>query len=141
VVLKILVDLNIVLDTLLDREGFSESSAQVLAAVERGEIAGYLCATSVDTLDYLLTRTLDRKSARCQLRTVRRLLRVAAVDEAVIDAAISAGWADLEDAIVHESARMADLDGIVTRDEKGFKKSSLPVYAPQGLLALLQSRT
>jgi predicted nucleic acid-binding protein len=138
VVLKVLVDLNIVLDTLLDREGFSESSAQVLAAAERGKLAGYLCATSVDTLDYLLTRALDRKSARRHLRTVRRLLRIATVDESVIDAAISAGWADLEDAIVHESARMADLDGIMSRDKKGFRQSLLPVYAPQALPALLQ---
>ena len=53
---RILVDLNVVLDVLLDRAPRAEAAAAVWAAVEKGEAEGLLAAHSVTTLHYLATR-------------------------------------------------------------------------------------
>jgi hypothetical protein len=38
------------------------------------------------------------------------------------------GFADHEDAVVHEAAPAWHADGIVTRDLEGFRKARLPVF-------------
>ena len=59
--MKVLFDTNIILDVLLDREPFSEHASYLMSKVERSEINGFLCATTVTTIHYLLSRNLDKK--------------------------------------------------------------------------------
>lgn len=54
---RILVDLNVVLDVLLERAPHVEASAALWAAVERGELEGLLPAHCVTTLHDLATRS------------------------------------------------------------------------------------
>ena len=46
---------------------------------------------------------------------------------------------DYEDATQNATALKAEADCIVTRNQKDFSESSLPVYAPAELLELLSS--
>ncbi|KAB7554364.1 PIN domain-containing protein [Verminephrobacter sp. Larva24] len=64
----VLFDTNVVLDVLLDREPHVHASAQAMALVERGEVRGFLCATTVTTLFYLASRALDARRARARPR-------------------------------------------------------------------------
>ena len=41
--------------------------------------------------------------------------------------------------MLHEAARHAGAEGIVTRDRRGFLKARLRVYAPEELLRLVQA--
>ena len=47
---RLLIDVNVVLDVLLDRRPFAESSSAVWAAVEHGEAEGLLAAHAVTNL-------------------------------------------------------------------------------------------
>ncbi|MFH1113104.1 MAG: PIN domain-containing protein, partial [Pseudomonadota bacterium] len=47
--MKVVFDTNIVLDVLLDREPFSTSAALLFSKVERGDLDGCLCATTITT--------------------------------------------------------------------------------------------
>jgi len=132
-----LVDINILLDTLLLRRPHEPAATRLLSEIERGRASGYLCAASVDTLYSLLRRTLDTGKASELTRVVRRLLGIAPVDADVIDAALALGWRDLEDAIIHESARRAGLSMIVTRDARDFRNGSLVVADAGEALAML----
>ena len=49
---SILIDLNVLLDVLQKREPFYQASAELLAAVETGQVEGYIAAHSVTTLFY-----------------------------------------------------------------------------------------
>lgn len=138
--MRVLIDLNVILDVLMDRQPHAEMSARVLAQVETGRVEGYCCAASFDTLDYLLAKAFDQPVQRRHLHTVRRLLPVAAVDAAVIDAAITLDWDDFEDAIVHESARLAGATAIVTRNPRDYAAATLTIYSPAEFYAALASR-
>ncbi|OIO58744.1 MAG: PIN domain nuclease [Alphaproteobacteria bacterium CG_4_10_14_0_2_um_filter_63_37] len=137
---KVLVDLNVVLDVLLDRPSLGPTSTQLLVLVDQKRLEGWLCASSIDTLDYLLRRSLKRDPLP-HIRTLREILRIAPVDEAVIDAALNLGWGDLEDAIVHESARLSGLHAIVTRNTRNFARATLPVLTPEQFLDAHQGLT
>ena len=46
----VLIDLNVLLDVLQKREPFYETSAGLLAAVETGQVQGFVAAHSLTTL-------------------------------------------------------------------------------------------
>ena len=60
---RILVDMNVVLDVVQQRQPFYEDSAKVLDAVSNHEVEGYLAAHSITTLFYVVTRFQNRVTA------------------------------------------------------------------------------
>jgi hypothetical protein len=87
--LKVLFDLNIVLDVLQRREPFYEMSAGVLAAAETGRVEGWVAAHSLTTLSCLLARYQSAEQARVALTDLLTFLSVAAVDQVVIEQALN----------------------------------------------------
>jgi hypothetical protein len=63
------------------------------------------------------------------------LFEVAPVTGAVVASALDLGFADFEDAVVHEAALACRASAIVTRNVKDFAGASLPVLSPVELLA------
>lgn len=68
--MKVLFDTNIVLDVLLDREPFSGPSSLLLSRVERSEITEYICATTVTTIHYLISKALGPLAASHHIRSL-----------------------------------------------------------------------
>jgi predicted nucleic acid-binding protein len=136
---NVLIDTNVVLDVLLDRQPYVGTSAGVLAAVEAGLISGMLGATTVTTVYYLAQRSIGVRLARRHLRSLLSMCDVAPVDHAVLREALDLGFPDYEDAVLHEAARRARASGIVTRDRTGFGRAELPVWSPDELLAVIKS--
>jgi len=137
---KVLFDTNVVLDLLLDREPFAEAAARLFFRVETGRLEGYLGATSVTTLHYLIGQAADQGKARDHVAQLLKLFQVAPVDRPVIEAALQSKLADFEDAVLHEAATRAGLQGIVTRNVKDFKAARLTIYTPDALLELLYAQ-
>ena len=135
-----LFDTNVVLDVLLDREPFATIGAHLFSYIERGTVPGYLCATTVTTIHYLMEKTLGAEQARQKIHNLMKLFEVAPVNRAILEAALASRLADFEDAVMHEAALHVGATGIVTRDPAGFKGARLPVYAPNELWKALQRR-
>jgi predicted nucleic acid-binding protein len=138
--LRILFDTNVILDVLLDREPFSSTAAELFSKVEAGDISGYVCATTITTLHYLASKAIGAASAKEKINKLIMLFEVAPVNRAVLDAALLSEFKDFEDAVVHEAALYQGVQGIVTRDFNGFRKSKIHVYSPEELLLMLESR-
>ena len=50
----------------------------------------------------------------------------------MLEATLAAeGFLDFEDAVLHEAARQADADALVTRNESDFRAAILAVYEPR----------
>jgi predicted nucleic acid-binding protein len=133
---RLLLDLNIVLDVVLDRAE-SASAARLWAALERGKGRGYIPAHGVTTIFYLVSRAQGPAFARRATDGILRTFAVAAVDEKVLKRALSLGWPDFEDAVCASAAEFCRCDAIVTRDPKGFVESPVRVVDCPGALAWL----
>ena len=122
-----LVDTNVVIDMLLDRED-AEAACAVFDGAERGEYVLHICALSFTTMYYSLRKILTREQRISALSQLREVLKVAQVDAGVIDLALTSGWKDFEDAVQYFSA-VADsqITAIITRNVKDFKNSTLEV--------------
>jgi predicted nucleic acid-binding protein len=137
--MKVLFDTNIILDLLLDRKPFSENAAYLFSLVEKSVINGYLSATTVTTVHYLLQKSTGSKSASRHIKTMLSLFDIAPVTRIVLDDALNIPFSDYEDAVIHESARHAGVQYIITRDLSGFKKAKLYVLTPDEFIRILES--
>ena len=59
----ILFDTNIILDALLQREPFVKEAAKLFMAIDKKVITGFLCATSMTTVNYILSKSIGYKKA------------------------------------------------------------------------------
>lgn len=135
--MKVLFDTNVVLDVLLARSEFAEPARRLMALVEKRKVSGYLCATTITTIHYLIAKQLGTDAAIAAVRKLMLLFEFADVTRSVVVAALDAGFSDFEDAILYQAGWEKNVDVIVTRDPRDFRSSALPVYAPQELLSLL----
>ena len=128
-----------VLDLLLAREPFVQSAAKIFALTEQSELESYLCATTVTTVDYLLSQVLDKSEARAALLRLLELFEIAPVNRPVIEEALGSRIEDFEDAVIEQSAHLVGAQAIISRDTKGFKRSIVKVLDPTELLAFLEA--
>jgi predicted nucleic acid-binding protein len=135
--IKVLFDLNIILDVLQKREPFYEHSARMLAYAEMGKIQGWVAAHSMTTLFYLVAKNQSAEMARLTLSGLLQFLSIAAVDQSVIEQAMNLAYRDFEDAVQMMCAVQNKVDYLVTRNVRDFQPALLSVIQPVDLAALI----
>jgi predicted nucleic acid-binding protein len=134
---RILLDVNLILDVLLDRQPHAEAASRVWEAVETGRAEGFLSAHAVTTIHYLNARATKAATARDTTTALLSVFSVASVDEAVLGEATALGWDDFEDAVTAAAARAARCDALVTRNRADFRRSPVRVLTPEQAAAWL----
>ena len=137
---KLLLDLNVVLDVILERKPGATAAARLWSTLERREVParGLIPAHGVTTIFYVLERARGASFARQAVERLIDVFEVATVDDAVVRRALVLGWPDFEDAVCAAAAEAAGCDGIVSRDAAGFPDAALPVMDPAVALAWLR---
>jgi len=133
--MRVLFDTNILLDALLLREPFVANAAVLFNAVEAGQIEGFMSATTVTDVHYLVRRqTQSLETAIDAVTRLLALMEIAAVDREGLEQAIALKFTDFEDAVQVACAMRLGLNAIVTRDVDGFTNSPIPVPSPEDLI-------
>ena len=138
--MKAIVDTNIVLDVLLAREPFAAAARTVFSLAEQSKVEGFLSATTITTVDYILTQSLSRNDAKTALRKLLEIFSVAPVNRSVIEEALASKMADFEDAVLAHSGSLVGADVIITRNTKDFKHSVVKALDPVEFLSSVQTR-
>jgi predicted nucleic acid-binding protein len=134
---KALVDVNVVLDVLLDRQPHAHASGAIWRAIEDRSSQGLLAAHAVTTIHYLIRRTAGEAKATRDVASILKVFEVATVDDAVIQAAVALALPDFEDSVTAAAAQLSGCDFIVTRDPKGFRGSPIRTLTPEAAVQLL----
>ena len=134
--MRVLLDTNVLMDVLLERELFVNESVQVFDQVVRGAVTGLICATTVTTIFYLTSREVGGEEAMRHIQKLMNLYEIAPVTRSVLDAAITSNSPDFEDAVLAEAAHQAGAQAIITRNLKDFAKSPVRAYTPRQWLAM-----
>jgi predicted nucleic acid-binding protein len=134
--LKVLIDTNIVLDVLLERRPFAAAAAEIFSLAEQARLEGFLCATTITTIDCLLVKSLPPRAARSALRKLLSLFEIAPVNRAVIDRALAGRVSDFKDAVLASAGQIIGVDCLITRNAKDFARSGLKVFDPAEFLVL-----
>jgi predicted nucleic acid-binding protein len=130
---KVVLDLNVLLDVLLVRHDSLEC-AEVLSLARSGTIEAILPAHGLTTIYYVSRKVLTDNEVRRELREVLKIVRVEALDSVVLLRAIDSPIADFEDAVVAETAIEVSAEAIITRNIDDFSKSSVPAMSARDFM-------
>ena len=138
--MKILIDANVALDILLERQPFYIYGIQVLG-LSKGGFELYISASTITDLYYIINK--EYKSKEKSIFLLKNLLMsvdIAAVTGSEIRKAIELDWGDFEDAVQFAAGESIAVDYIVTRNTSDFASITIPVVAPDELLRLITTR-
>jgi predicted nucleic acid-binding protein len=134
--LKLLLDINVILDVILVREPWVSQSARLLAAVEDGRVEGYVASHTITTIYYVVARDKGRQVAARAVTDILRVVRVVPIASVDFQQALVLGINDFEDAVQAAAALQIGADYLVTRNTKDFKTGSIEVRTPGEALTM-----
>jgi predicted nucleic acid-binding protein len=133
----VFIDTNVLLDVLLAREPFVSDAQRVWTLAERRELQAVISAVSFLNVHYVVRRLASRREADRAMKGLRGVFQIAAIDRETVDQAIESRISDFEDAVQHACAVRVAARCIVTRDERHYGGSAIPILAPRAFLASL----
>ncbi|MEH1768716.1 type II toxin-antitoxin system VapC family toxin [Nostoc sp.] len=92
--MRVLIDTNVVLDFLQEREPFVEHAARLFERIDVGEIAGFIAATTITNIYYIVRRAAGRVVAQDAIIQVLSDLNICAVDLEVLEQALVLNFED-----------------------------------------------
>ena len=129
--MRVLVDTNVILDSLLIREPFFEKSDSVVKFCAQKKIDGFIAAHTVTNAFYILSKYMPTNECREALMRLLMFLKVEPIDTAKISRAlINKNFKDFEDCLQVECAKSANVDYIITRDKEDFTDSEISCVTP-----------
>lgn len=133
--MRLMIDTNIFIDVLTKREPFYTASRAVLELCEAKKAHGFLSASSVTDIFYLIRRQLhSTELAYDALGAVLDIVKVLTVtNEDVLNAYMQRA-SDFEDCLLAVCARANKCDAIVTRNKKDFIDFGIMLLSPEELL-------
>lgn len=135
---KVLLDTNIVLDFVLKREPFYENAQVIFCEIARGNLEGYITASMATDIFYLLQKVNGKKFAKDTFSDLLVIIDVLTVYREDVYIAQHSGWDDFEDALQAQVAIHSNMDAIVTRNVKDYKKvQHLDIVQPADLILYL----
>jgi predicted nucleic acid-binding protein len=138
--MRVLIDTCVIIDALQSRAPFAEAAQKIFLYSANKQFEGYITAKASADIYYLTHRLthsdMETRKILSKLYTLFHLLDTTSLD---CRKAISSEISDYEDAIMVETAIRSEIDCIVTRNVKDYAKSSVTVYEPDALIALLES--
>ena len=135
---SVLIDSDIILDSLLNRQPFSDNSSKILSLCEKKKINGFITGVMIANIYYLLKKEHDSQRILATIKRLLTFLDILVIDKKMILAAIDSEFADFEDAIQNFSAENnGSITAIITRNIKDYKKSKLSVLTPEMFLSTL----
>lgn len=129
--MKVIFDLNVLLDVMQQREKFYAASAAALSKSLDGECEGVIPGHAVTTLHYLLTRYVNKQKADKSVDFLIDHFVIVNAEAETFRKARQLNINDFEDAVVTAIAIKAKCDVIVTRNISDFKQSPVQVLLPE----------
>ena len=136
----IFMDTNVVIDFLADRQPFALDAAGLFNLTIDHKVTLYISAVSYNNIYYILRQSLTNNSTIKLLKELAEMTEITDVTSTVIRQSLKTDFKDYEDAIQYYCAlSIPEIDFIVTRNTKDFKKSTLPVLTPSEAMISLNS--
>ena len=135
--MKVLLDLNVLLDVLQRREPHYAASAAVLSRIASGEIEGAVPGHAMTTLYYLLFKFAGRERAIEAVDWLLGELEIVPEDRELFLRARGLDMPDFEDAVVAAAAAELGCSRIVTRNLADFEGAPVSAVSPRELDAEL----
>ena len=136
--MKILIDTNVVLDLIQQRQDFYDDAKDVFAAIKDEKIEGFVTVKSLMEIHYVTKHILhDEAKVRAIIQNLLTLVRLMDSSAADASAALNSNINDYEDALMSVTALSNSIDYICTRNIRDYKNSNVTAILPEDLLIII----
>ncbi len=135
---KLFLDTNFIVDYLL-RDDFKPLCRDFLTEGIRNGRRFYISFLSISNFAYIAQK-LSIDQLYLHLSTLSELFTVIGHNKKQLDKAIALKASDFEDALQYQCAKEANCDCIITRNQKDFSFSDIPVLSAEEFLNMVVSK-
>lgn len=139
---KLLLDTNVVIDYLSEREPHYEKARLLMVGGRVGEFELWISSSQITDLVYILSnggRANEIDVVMEQLRGLRTFVNVFAASEREVDMMLAASWCDSEDCLLYEIALALRADALITRNQSDFPQGLVPILDCDEFFARMRS--
>lgn len=137
--MRVLLDNDVILDFLLQRQPFYNSANRIFIHLQNKEIEVYISAITPINAFYTTRKEKGKDVAFKAVENLLKIVEVCRTNKSVLQDAFTLNFSDFEDAVQCASAIAENLDAIVTRNTKDYKLSPIKVFSPDDFLQYLQT--
>lgn len=131
----LLIDANIILDVLMNRQDFVKDSSMIWKLCETEKTKGYVSALTFANLVYIMRTQLNPKAVEDIFRKLSLIFTFTDLSVSDLTRAAELNWNDFEDAVQSVTAERIHADYIITKNVRDFSKSKVMAFTPSELLA------
>ena len=121
--MRVLIDTNVILDVLCNRQGFVEDASKILKFCEVNKIEGYISALSVPNIVYILRKELDVGKIKEILGKLSLIFKISDLKADDLKKAANLMFDDYEDALQSVFAGRIKANYIISRNIIDFTHS------------------
>ena len=134
---KILIDTNVLLDYLLEREPFFEDAKKVIMLCTEGNTKGCIAAHSISNMFFILRKDYTTEERREILFNLCEIFDVEGIDKIkLLFGLVNDNFSDFEDCLQMECAKSYGAEYIVTRNVSDYSVSNIKAIKPSDYLGL-----
>jgi predicted nucleic acid-binding protein len=124
---------------LLNKRQEHEAAAKIFDLCERRKLKGFICSHEITTLSYFMEKYKYPKDRRVSIITkLLDIFSTIPATEKILRNALYSGINDYEDAVIEASALFEEVEFIVTRNIKDFRKGKVNCFSAKEALAVLE---
>lgn len=131
----LLIDANVILDVLMNRQPFVNESALIWKLCETEQAKGYVSTLTFANMMYIMRKELSAEIIEDVFRKLKLIFEFADFSPSILEKAVEMKWKDFEDAVQSATAEQIHADYIITRNVRDFTKSKVTAFTPSELLA------
>ena len=132
--MRVLLDTNIVLDLILEREPFVAQATKLWELHQQTNLDAYISPITLINVFYITRKIKDRETARQAVVKLTQGLLICPTDAQVLHLALTLPFKDYEDAVQHAAATQAGLEAIITRDISDYDTATIHIFTPTDFL-------
>lgn len=137
---RLFIDTNVMLDLLGERIPFYDSIAKIATLADKGEVSIIVSALSYSTVCYLLEKYESADIVRKKLRKFKIISEISEVNEKTIEKGLNSNFKDFEDSLQYYCALNSECNVLITRNQKDFKVSAIPVMSAEEYLVSIKKK-
>lgn len=138
--MKVFFDTNVLIDAFTCRDYDYKNQKQLLRYVANEVIEGYISSKQITDIYYILRKYISSETEKRRiLRVILEQFETLPCLKSVCEYCLKSNIEDYEDAIIDETAKIFNVDYIVTNNKADFNNSKCIIISPKELVQLLDT--
>ena len=133
---KLLVDSDIILDLLAERELFYDDAARLFTLAHEKKIELFTTAVVLANVFYIIRKICGNEESKRQLRNLRLLVHVLSIDEKIADMSLNSRFGDFEDGLQYFAAKENNIPTLITRNTADYRVKDMVIQTPKEYLKM-----